>query len=155
MVWRWVGHSLSLPATDLIRQTLTGLCPSDMTDSGVRRCRTGPNNSGHRNAFRYLRHRRLSDSATHNRQQWSDWESGWLTAHGLYVGGSASSTVFAISNTKFLWEPRCLQGTFHGEQLVVCDVSDSSRLRFLELDRCCGWHCHQAALTSLQVTGIL
>ena len=47
--------------------------------------------------------------------------------------------VFKLPGDKFLWTRRCLQGAFHGQQLFVCDVTDSLQRSILELDRTEGW----------------
>ena len=155
MVWRWVGHVLRLPSTDLVRQSLTELQHSDVTAHGIRRCRTGPNNSGHRNVIRYLNHCGLDAGAAACRQQWAEREHGWLVAHGLPVAELFGANVYAISSTKYLWERRCLQGTFHGQQLIVCDITDSAAISVLELDRCCGWRCHRAPVGTQSIHDIL
>ena len=155
MVWRWVGHVLRLPSTDLVRQSLTELQHSDVTAHGIRRCRTGPNNSGHRNVIRYLNHCGLDAGAAACRQQWAEREHGWLVAHGLPVAELFGANVYAISSTKYLWERRCLQGTFPGQQLIVCDITDSAAISVLELDRCCGWRCHRAPVGTQSIHDIL
>ena len=143
MVWRWVGHVLRLPSTDLVRQSLTELQHSDVTAHGIRRCRTGPNNSGHRNVIRYLNHCGLDAGAAACRQQWAEREHGWLVAHGLPVAELFGANVYAISSTKYLWERRCLQRTFHGQQLIVCDITDSAAISVLVVGAATG---HQWAL---------
>ena len=60
MVWRWVGHVLRVPPTSLVPSVLLGLQSTASLHSGLRRRRTGPNNSGHRNVIRYLQHRGIS-----------------------------------------------------------------------------------------------
>ena len=121
MVWRWVGHVLRLPSIDLVRQSFTELQHSDVTAHGIRRCRTGPNNSGHGNVLRYLNHCGLDAGVAACRQQWAEREHGWLVAHGLPVAELFGANVFATSSTKYLWERRCLPGKFHGQQLIVCE----------------------------------
>ena len=38
-----------------------------------------------------------------------------------------------------IWARRCLQGSYSGQQLFVCDVTDAVNQCWLELDRVCGW----------------
>jgi hypothetical protein len=89
------------------------------------------------------------------RQQWAEREHGWLVAHGLPVAELFGANVYAISSTKYLWERRCLQGTFHGQQLIVCDITDSAAISVLELDRCRGWRCHRAPVGTQSIHDIL
>ena len=40
---------------------------------------------------------------------------------------------------KCMWTRRCLQGSFHGQQVFVCDVTHPLERCFLGLDRVNGW----------------
>ena len=59
MIWCWVGHALRMPDTSLVRFVLFGLqsAASASSHGGSRHKRAGPNNSGHRNVSRYMRHK--------------------------------------------------------------------------------------------------
>eukprot|EP00438_Fugacium_kawagutii_P026675 Skav231882 [mRNA] locus=scaffold54:313976:319226:- [translate_table: standard] len=138
MVWRWVGHVLRLPPTSLTNQVLTSLQSTASTYRHLRRRRTGPDNSGHRAVLRYLQHRGISLTSASNRDLWRSWEEGWLVHHGIYVGSPSGQNVFSISQHLHLWDRRCLQGSFHGQQVVVCETSMDMGY-YLELDRTQGW----------------
>ena len=54
----------------------------------------------------------------------------------------SDNNVFALSSGEHLWDKRCLQGLYHGQQLFVVEVSDPTYFHCLELDRQEGWrHC--------------
>ena len=134
MVWQWVGHVLRQPADSLTRAVLLDLRSSTRT----RRCRTGPNNDGHRNVLRYLHHCQLPIDTAANRQEWKSWEPLWLCHNGVPVH-PAPANVFVLSHDRHLWSRKCLQGSYHGQQVVVCEVSHPEQHCCLELDRLLGW----------------
>ena len=73
------------------------------------------------------------------------------------VGTAMSSDISIIVGLmlKYLWERRCLQGTFHAQQLIACDVTESAAISVLELDRCSGWCCHRATVGTHSIQDIL
>ena len=132
-VWQWIGHVLRMPPASLTRSVLLGLQPSEQQ----RRARTGPNNSGHRNVIRFLAHHDIPLTAAQNRHQWHTLEDTWLRFNGVLVRES-DCHVFAIPSDDHLWTRKCLQGSFHGQQLFVCKV-DGSLQCCMELHRVMGW----------------
>ena len=52
--WRWVGHLLRQSDDSFCKLALTDLQATSRTVTGMRQCRTGPNNSGHRMLFRWM-----------------------------------------------------------------------------------------------------
>ena len=132
-VWQWIGHVLRMPPASLTRSVLLGLQPSEQQ----RRTRTGPNNSGHRNVIRFLAHHDIPLTAAQNRHQWHTLEDTWLRFNGVLVRES-DCHVFAIPSDDHLWTRKCLQGSFHGQQLFVCKV-DGSLQCCMELHRVMGW----------------
>ena len=135
MVWQWLGHVLRMPDTALVKQVLTSL---QSTERGRTRYRTGPNNSGHRSALRYLHQRGISHAVASDRHQWQDEQEGWLLHHGLRTGTSAA-LAFRVPDTCYLWERRCLQGAFHGQQVFPCMIGENHPTVVMELDRTLGW----------------
>ena len=132
-VWQWIGHVLRMPPASLTRSVLLGLQPSEQQ----RRTRTGPNNSGHRNVIRFLAHHDIPLTAAQNRHHWHTLEDTWLRFNGVLVRES-DCNVFAIPSDDHLWTRKCLQGSFHGQQLFVCKV-DGSLQCCMELHRVMGW----------------
>ena len=135
MVWQWIGHVLRMPATSLTRCVLLELRPS----SGQRRGRTGPDNSGHRSVIRYLQHQGMEFHVAADRCQWRDLENQWLRHNGVPLVLESPVNIFPLSGNKYMWTRRCLQGSFHGQQVFVCDVTHPLNRCFLELDRVNGW----------------
>eukprot|EP00438_Fugacium_kawagutii_P018857 Skav230897 [mRNA] locus=scaffold2765:216083:217597:- [translate_table: standard] len=154
MVWRWIGHVLRMPPISLVRQVLLSLTNTNASQHHLRRHGTGPNNSGHRSVLRYLQHQGLSVAAANDRQQWRDWEAGWLQHLGIY-DGPAHVNAFAISSDAFLWDFRCAQGAFSGQQVLVCVVSDDGAHWYLELDRALGWRVARGHNRSETVQALL
>lgn len=74
------GHCMPLPCVVLFALSLSaphGCSPRTWPPAGRhandrRRCRTGPNNSGHRLALRWLRARDIPDTGAQNRQEQQD-----------------------------------------------------------------------------------
>ena len=75
--------------------------------------------------------------AVANRHQWHTLEDTWLRFNGVLVRES-DCNVFAIPSDEHLWTRKCLQGSFHGQQLFVCKV-DGSLQCCMELHRVMGW----------------
>ena len=144
MVWCWVGHVLRMPSTSLVRSVLLGLRSTASLNTGLRRRRTEPNNSGHRNAIRYLRHRGIPVETALDRTSWQRCEDDWLRHNGIenLATPAAPAHVFAVPADQHFWEKRCLQGTFYGQQVFVADVGSLDSLTILELDRSEGWGKH-------------
>lgn len=135
MVWQWIGHVLRMPPSSLARCVLLDLKPY----AGERRSRTGPDNSGHRSVIRYLQHQGLDLNVAVDRRQWQDLEICWLRHNGVPLVPASPSNIFPLSGDKYMWTRRCLQGSFHGQQVFVCDVTHPLDRCFLELDRTNGW----------------
>ena len=135
MVWQWIGHVLRMPPSSLTRSVLLDLRPS----SGQRRSRTGPDNSGHRSVIRYLQHQGLELHVAEDRSQWKDLETSWLRHNGVPPVPDSQANIFPLPGDKYMWTRRCLQGSFHGQQVLVCDVTHPLERCFLELDRVNGW----------------
>ena len=119
MVWQWIGHVLRMPPSSLTRSVLLDLRPS----SGQRRSRTGPDNSGHRSVIRYLQHQGLELHVAEDRSQWKELETSWLRHNGVPPVPDSQANIFPLSGDKYMWTRRCLQGSFHGQQVLVCDVT--------------------------------
>ena len=91
MVWQWLGHVLRMPDTALVKQVLTRLQSSE---EGRTRYRTGPNNSGHRSALRYLHQHGISHAVASGRRQWQEEQAGWLLHHD--VTGTSDAPAFRV-----------------------------------------------------------
>ena len=135
MVWQWVGHVLRMAPSTLPRSVLLDLQPA----SQQRRCRTGPNNSGHRTVLRYLQHHNIPTQAATDRHHWSDLEDRWIRHHGINLPTCPKPNVWFVRPDQHIWARRCLQGSYSGQQLFVCDVTDAVHQCCFELDRICGW----------------
>eukprot|EP00438_Fugacium_kawagutii_P025509 Skav224846 [mRNA] locus=scaffold3408:400406:402288:+ [translate_table: standard] len=142
MVWQWLGHVLRMSPSSLVQQVLLSLKNTTAVHQRLRRYRTGPDNSGHRAALRYLTHRGITPDMAHDRAQWTSLEIEWLRHHGL-CPSTTKVNVFAASSDLYLWDRRCLQGSFHGQQLFVCELAQGL---VLELDRVLGWRAHHGRL---------
>ena len=121
------------------KANLARLQHSSVSRGIVRRQRTGPNNSGHRNVLHHLHHHGVDIATARDRLAWQSLEHDWLAAHGLPVDRLPGANIFPVSTESFLWEKRCLKGSFHGQQVFACDVSDPGYAITLELDRFSGW----------------
>ena len=134
MVWQWIGHVLRMPTSSLTRSVLLTLRSTWKS----KRRRTGPDNSGHRPVLRYLHHQGISVDEAADRLQWQGREDEWVRRNGLSVQDSAAN-VYVSSSSQYLWTRRCLQGCYHGQQLIVAEVAHSLHRSCFELDRVLGW----------------
>eukprot|EP00438_Fugacium_kawagutii_P029956 Skav226338 [mRNA] locus=scaffold3640:56391:60839:+ [translate_table: standard] len=135
MVWAWVGHVLRMAPGHLVRQVLLSLQSVTAEQHRLRRCRTGPDNTGHRSVLRYMSHKGITTEMAHDRARWTALTDDWLQHHGLHPN-RAHMNVFLASADSYFWHRCCLQGSFHGQQVVFCELL---RGTFLELDRVLGW----------------
>ena len=134
MVWQWLGHVLRMPDTALVKQVLTSL---KSIEPGRRRYRAGPDNSGHRSALRYLEQQGIRHELALDRHAWQAEQTGWLLHHGLT--GTSDAIAFMVPNDLYMWDRRCLQGSFHGQKVFVCLIGPGNCGVILELDRTLGW----------------
>lgn len=74
MVWSWVGHVLRMPSSSLVRSLLLDLKSTASIAFGLRRCRPGPNTSGHRNVLRFMHHQGIPLEAARDRNHWQGWK---------------------------------------------------------------------------------
>ena len=89
---------------------------------GHRRSRTGPNNSGHRLALRWLRHQGVDPS--------------------LEMAAGTTCQCLSHSSWCFSTDFRAIQGCFRGQQVLVLSVIPSpDRWLACELDLTEGWRC--------------
>ena len=114
-----------------------------------------PKNSGHRNVLRHLHHHGVDIATARDRLAWQSLEHDWLAAHGLPVDRLPGANIFPVSTESFLWEKRCLQGSFHGQQVFACDVSDPGYAITLELDRFSGWRGQRGDYSSQSIAALL
>ena len=103
MVWSWVGHVLRMPSSSLVRSILLDLKSTASIAFGLRRCRPGPNTSGHRNVLRFMHHQGIPLEAARDRNHWQGLESAWLIHHGLTLPDSPAQ-VFAVNADQHFWD---------------------------------------------------
>ena len=146
--WKWLGHILRLPRDDILRQTLLNLRPTSRA-FGHRRSRTGPNNSGHRLALRWLRHEGVDPSLAHDRHAWDSLGLNWLLRFGIRPPAQHVNVFHTHPAASLPTDFRAIQGCFRGQQVLVLSVPSPDRWLACELDRTEGWRClHIDALTA-------
>ena len=138
--WKWLGHILRLPRDDILRQTLLSLRPTSRA-FGHRRARTGPNNSGHRLALRWLQHQGIDPLLAHDRTAWDYLGLGWLLRFGVRPPAQHVNVFPTRPDASLPTDFRAIQGCFRGQQVLVLSVPSPDKWLACELDRTDGWRC--------------
>ena len=149
MQWKWVGHTLRSSAAALVKPFFADGCHSDVNAYGLRRARTGPDNTGMRPVAKFLQSRGLDLEFVRDRAQWAS----LLPQYRAYWGVNArepGGNVQLCSPELMSWEVRCLQGTVHGSITVFVRYSETcGMMQLAQLRRVEGWVLHQAGMRSV------
>ena len=132
--WKWLGHILRLPRDDILRQTLLSLRPTSRA-FGHRRARTGPNNSGHRLALRWLQHQGIDPLLAHDRTAWDYLGLGWLLRFGVRPPAQHVNVFPTRPDASLPTDFRAIQGCFRGQQVLALSVPSPDKWLACELDR--------------------
>eukprot|EP00438_Fugacium_kawagutii_P029219 Skav229554 [mRNA] locus=scaffold568:384338:388017:+ [translate_table: standard] len=75
-----------------------------------------------------------------------------MSGFGIIVKDPAAN-VYGSPSSQYLWTWRCLQGCFHGQQLIVAEVAHSINHVCFDLDRVLGWR--RKSYTGATLTALL
>ena len=140
--WRWVGHLLRQSDDFFCKLALTDLQATSRTVTGMRRCRTGPNNSGHRMLFRWMHSQGIPHEAAHDRSLWDRHAIQWVRHHGI-APGKSDFRIWPLAAAQYTPATyKGVQGVFTGRQVFLLAWPDSGLWVVAELDRSEGWRCH-------------
>ena len=117
--WKWLGHILRLPRDGILRQTLLNLRPTSRA-FGHRRSRTGPNNSGHRLALRWLRHQGVDPSLAHDRHAWNSLGLNWVLRFGIRPPAQHVNVFHTHPDASLPTDFRAIQGCFVDNKCLFC-----------------------------------
>ena len=138
MVWKWVGHVLRFPADHVVRQTLLGCSILRYHGELCGASEQAPTTVAIEMFFTTF-----ITMGSISPQLVIAWHGNLWNMIGLLLMDCPLTGYLARIYFQFPLSlscgRRCLQGSFHGQQVFACDVSDPGYAITLELDRFSGW----------------
>ena len=143
-VWRLLGHTLRSTSSVLPSQMITGVVHTHSAGHGLRRSRTGPDNSHYRGPMRFLKRQGCDEECAQDRRAWRMQEDAWVSS---WMPPDFSADVLTRPNVIQVgpshWgisDKRAIQGCVQGSGSVfmVQGPHDSS-WKVMHLARVDGW----------------
>lgn len=114
---------------------------SGARNRGLRRYRTGPDNTGFARLRRFLCAHELQPDLAHNRHEWETWQSSWVSSF-LVHSQPRNQNVLVVPVAHMAWCVECQQGICFGSQTVFARAGtflSKTLLQICHLHRTEGW----------------
>ena len=139
--WNLAGHMLrsSLIMSAAFAQPQP--VHSGARNRGLRRYRTGPDNTGFARLHRFLCAHELQSDLAHNHHEWETWQSSWASSF-LVHSQPRNQNVFVVPVAHMAWCVECQQGICFGSQTVFARAGtflSKTLLQICYLHRTEGW----------------